>query len=90
MHDFEAPLSARSDFESHYFKLVSKAQQLILHAACIAGYHYSHSNRNSEADATRFIAIKLLTIQLPKFSVLYENLLEFHDTLHNLIQANDE
>lgn len=82
--DFEAQLSARSDFENRYFKLLSKAQQIT------ASHHKSRSNPSSESGSSRFNAIKLPTIQLPRFSGSYENWLEFHDTFCSLIHTNDD
>ena len=84
--DAKAQLSERCEFETLYFKALSRAQQLL-----------SKSNKENDSvcdKSTRGSGykhnIKLPIIQLPKFNGVYTNWLEFRDTFTSLIHNNDE
>lgn len=78
-------LKERSEFDSLYFKLISKAEQILRKfnnsEKCETAQSYISNSHN---------IVKLPTIQLPKFSGSYENWLEFHDTFSSLIHQNND
>lgn len=85
--DIDLQVKDRIEFESLYYKLLSKAQD------ALCSYEQDKSATCSEAGSARTNnnkLVKLPTIQLPKFSGSYENWLEFHDTFLSLIHSNDQ
>ncbi|KAH9636453.1 hypothetical protein HF086_002153 [Spodoptera exigua] len=84
--DIKLQVSERSDFESLYYKSLSRAQNIL-----------TDFNKDNEpmgscksTPGSMHKPVKLPTIQLPKFSGLYSNWLEFRDTFTSLIHTNDD
>lgn len=83
--NIKTQLSERSEFESVYYKALSRSQELL--------NKYSKDNESTCDKSTRgsiHKPIKLPTIQLPKFNGSYSNWMEFRDTFTSLIHNNDE
>ncbi|XP_050554065.1 uncharacterized protein LOC118278462 [Spodoptera frugiperda] len=85
VEDIKLQFSERSDFESLYYKSLSRAQNIIS--------DYNKDNESMESckgsHTNVHKPVKLPTIQLPKFSGLYTNWLEFRDTFSSLVHCND-
>lgn len=84
--DVKAQFSERAEFESLYYKTLSRSHELIS--------KYKNDNESVNSDKCSRISqrkpVKLPTIQLPKFNGCYSNWLEFRDTFTSLIHCNDE
>ncbi|XP_049868956.1 uncharacterized protein LOC126368838 [Pectinophora gossypiella] len=76
--DVDGQIAERNEYESRYYKTLSKAQQLLT-SFC--------SDKATQPGTHK--QVKLPTIQLPKFSGSYENWLEFRDTFSSLVHSND-
>ncbi|KAH9634825.1 hypothetical protein HF086_012239, partial [Spodoptera exigua] len=84
--DIKVHNSERTEFESLYYKALSRAQTIL---------NDSNKDDKSMESCKSTLAsihkpVKLPTIQLPKFSGSYCNWLEFRDTFTSLIHNNDE
>lgn len=85
VEDIKLQFSERSEFESLYYKSLSRAQNMMS--------DYNGDNKSMEncksTHSNVHKPVKLPTIQLPKFSGLYTNWLEFRDTFSSLVHCND-
>lgn len=87
VEDVKAQFSERSEFESLYYKALSRSQELL------CKYNNDDKESVSSDKCTRISQrkpVKLPTIQLPKFDGCYSNWLEFRDTFTSLIHCNDD
>lgn len=84
--DLDGQMSERAEFESLYYKTLSKAQQMLVDNK----KRDSSDNCDLMSRSSNHKFVKLPTIQLPKFSGSYTNWLEFHDTFVSLIHSNDD
>ncbi|KAH9640964.1 hypothetical protein HF086_015060, partial [Spodoptera exigua] len=84
--DIKLQVSERSDFESLYYKSLSRAQNIL------TDFNKDNESMGSckSTPGSMHKPVKLPTIQLPKFSGLYSNWLEFRDTFTSLIHTNDD
>lgn len=80
----EAEAAERSSVETQYFSLMAMAKYMI-NSFAKSDDCESKSSRSSNRNQL----VKLPTIQLPKFTGLYDNWLEFRDTFSSLIHDND-
>ncbi|CAH0699559.1 unnamed protein product [Spodoptera exigua] len=84
--DIKVHNSERTEFESLYYKALSRAQTTLNDS--------NKEDKSMESCRSTLASIhkpvKLPTIQLPKFSGSYCNWLEFRDTFTSLIHSNDE
>ncbi|XP_022836586.1 uncharacterized protein LOC111363955, partial [Spodoptera litura] len=87
--DINSQLSERNEFESTFYKLVSKAQDLLSRNGKSHNDECSMSDKSSSRISNRRL-VKLPTIQLPKFSGSFDNWLEFRDTFSSLIHVNED
>lgn len=79
--NMDSQLLERSEFESIYYKSISRAQEIL------ANYKKTDQvNSDATLISSNHKFVKLPTIQLPKFNGSYTNWLEFHDTFVSLIQ----
>ncbi|KAJ0172949.1 hypothetical protein K1T71_011125 [Dendrolimus kikuchii] len=81
--DVQSQMSERSEFESLYYKTLSRAKNML------SNYNKEIQSQHSDR-ASIHKPVKLPTIQLPKFNGNYNNWLEFRDTFTSLIHHNDE
>lgn len=89
VEDINSQISERTDFESTYYHIVSKAQDL--HSRNIILKNREKSDQDDCSHRSRKCnPVKLPTIQLPKFSGSYEKWLEFRDKYLSLIHSNDD
>lgn len=85
--DVDLQIAERNEFESVYYKTLSKAQILLQNNSnksvdvTLGTEHSSPKNRQH---------VKLPVIQLPRFSGSYDNWLEFRDTFTSLIHSNED
>ncbi|CAB3235858.1 unnamed protein product [Arctia plantaginis] len=84
--DIKLQSSERSEFESLYYKSLSRAQNLL--SDLNKDSESFHSGKSTRASCYK--PVKLPTIQLPKFNGSYKNWLEFHDTFTSLIHSDDD
>lgn len=83
--NMDSQLLERSEFESIYYKSISRAQEIL------ANYKKTDQvNSDATLISSNHKFVKLPTIQLPKFNGSYTNWLEFHDTFVSLIHSNDD
>ncbi|XP_047032323.1 uncharacterized protein LOC124639132 [Helicoverpa zea] len=87
--DVNSQLPERNEFESKYYKIFAKAQDLLTRNLKPTKNEPLESDYSSAQTRNRRL-VKLPTIQLPKFSGSYEKWLEFHDTFSSLIHCNDD
>lgn len=81
--DVQSQMSERSEFESLYYKTLSRAKTML--------NNYNKETQSQHSDrASIHKPVKLPTIQLPKFNGNYNNWLEFRDTYMSLVHHNDE
>lgn len=80
--DVSTQLTERTEFESAYFKLVARAQDILAKQNEVV-----NSDKCSRVSNNQLV--KLPTIQLPKFNGKYDKWLEFRDTFSSLIHSND-
>ncbi|XP_063361532.1 uncharacterized protein LOC134650505 [Cydia amplana] len=85
----DAQLAERADFESRYFKLLSKAQDILTKHAKQqeSSFNSAASDQSSRKGNNKLV--RLPTIQLPKYNGSYQNWLGFRDTFTSLIHSND-
>lgn len=77
-------LSERNEFESNYYRLLARAQNIV------DKYSADKDSNSMTSSHGKHKLVRLPTIHLPKFSGAYENWLEFRDTFTSLINANSE
>lgn len=87
--DVNSQLPERNEFESLYYKMFSKAQELLARNLKTIKDDSLESN-NGSSRLRNHRLVKLPTIQLSKFCGSYEKWLEFRDTFCSLIHSNDE
>ncbi|XP_030753971.1 uncharacterized protein LOC115880817 [Sitophilus oryzae] len=91
--DEETQQNVRSEFEDAYFSIITAANQFIKKNLVSVendseGSASGGSIASAGASTSNTQAIKLPTIQLPKFEGFYESWLEFRDTFESLIHLN--
>lgn len=77
-------IAERDEFESTYYRLLARAQDIV------NNYSAANEMKNVSSASSTHKLVKLPTIKLPTFSGSYENWLEFHDTFSSLIHTNTE
>lgn len=92
--EYEPQIDVREEFESNYYALTSEIEQVI------AEYEKEHEtvaqsnlgSVNLSVASNNFVhnnAIRLPTIDLPKFEGSYDNWLEFRDAFDGLVNKNN-
>ncbi|XP_045773835.1 uncharacterized protein LOC123873159 [Maniola jurtina] len=85
--DIDTVLPERIEFESTYFKVLARAQDLIAQNTETANEGLCSEKGSSKRGSQ---LVKLPTIALPKFSGSFNNWLEFRDTFSSLVHSNED
>ncbi|XP_072398107.1 uncharacterized protein [Diabrotica undecimpunctata] len=86
--EFQIQLIERETFETTYYTYIAKGRKIILNFETV-DVSSSSLNNSQIQNFDQGTAIKLPTINLPKFSGSYQTWLEFRDTYKSLIHENN-
>lgn len=83
-------MTERADFESRYFKLLAKAQDILATNDKKLDSNFNSAASEQLSRKGNNNIVRLPTIEIPKFYGDYDNWLCFRDTFTSLIHSNDE